>query len=119
MLGPQSRKPTVFFRAGVFHVQPIDGQRGEGGLLPLVPFVSFLYPFLIPLSLCQLYHNTLEQKECAHTNAAAAKATSALETQNKNKAANEYSQPRSATESKELETSAEEEKLLKPDAQRC
>lgn len=116
MLGPQSRKPTVFFRAGVLHVQPVDGQRGEGGLLPLVPFVKSLYPFLIPLSLRQLYHNMLEQKECVHTNA---KATSALETQNKNKAANEYSQPRSATESKELETSAEEEKLLKPDAQQC
>ncbi|XP_056868686.1 receptor-type tyrosine-protein kinase FLT3 isoform X2 [Takifugu flavidus] len=65
----------------------------------------------------KLYHNILEQKECVHTNAAATKATSALETQNQNKAANEYSQPRSATESKELETSAEEEKLLKPDAQ--
>lgn len=78
-----------------------------------------LYPFLIPLSLRQLYHNTLELKECDHTNAAAAKATSALETQNKNKATNEYSQPRSATESKELETSAEEEKLVKPDAQQC
>lgn len=61
----------------------------------------------------------LEQKECVHTNAVAAKATSALETQNMNKAVNEYSQLRSATESKELETSAEEEKLLEPDAQQC
>lgn len=119
MLGPRSRKPTVFFRTGVLHVQPIDGQRGEGGLLPLVPLLSSLYPFLIPFSLRQLYHNTLEQKVCVHNNAAAAKATSALETQNKNKAANEYSQPRLATESKELETSAEEEKLLEPDAQQC
>lgn len=100
-------------------MQPAGGQRGEGGLLPLVPFVSSLYPFLTPLSRRQLYHNTLEQKERGHAaNAAAAKAASALETQNKNAAANEYSHPRSAAESKELETGAEE-KLLTPDAQQC
>lgn len=118
MLGPRSREPTVFFRAGVLHVQPAYRQRGEGGPLPLIPFVPSLYPVLIALSLRQLYHNTLEQKDSDHNNMAAAKATSALETQNKIKAANEYSQPRSATESKELESSAEGEKLLKPpDAQ--
>lgn len=45
------------------------------------------------------------------------KAVSAQETQNKNKAANEYSQAHSAAGSKEqtpeLEAAAEEEKLLK------
>lgn len=55
----------------------------------------------------------LEQTNCDYANTLA---ISALETQNKNKAANEYSPTLSATGSKEhtheLEAAAEEEKLL-------
>lgn len=117
MLGPRSRKPAVVFRAGVLHVQPADRQRGEGGLVPLVLFFLSLYVFLIDLSLHQLYHNMLEEKDCDYINTLTTKASSALEMENKNKASNEYSQACSAMDSKELEASIEE-KLLKPsDAQ--
>lgn len=58
----------------------------------------------------------LEQTNCDYINTPAVKAISAHETQNKNKAANEYSQAHSAAGSKEqpceLEAAAEE-KLLK------
>lgn len=58
----------------------------------------------------------LEQTNCNYANISAMKAVSAQETQNRNKAANEYSQAHSAAGSKatpELEAAAEEEKLLK------
>lgn len=64
----------------------------------------------------------LEQTNCDYANTSDAKAVPALETQNKSKAANEYSPAHSAAgtkeQTRELEAAAEEEKLLKPsDAQ--
>lgn len=59
----------------------------------------------------------LEQKNSDYANTPAAKAISAQEPQNKNKAENEYSQTHSSAGSKEqppeLEAAAEEEKLPK------
>lgn len=98
-------------------MQPADRQRGEGGLLPLIRFALSLSLFLTPVFFLQLYHNMLEQTNCIYANMSAMKTVSAQETQNKNKAANEYSQAHSAAGSKEqtpeLEAAAEEEKLLK------